>query len=175
MSNNHVRELEEVAKARVEEVNKLRATHLDEVTSLAKEKTDLLSRLSDLDGEVATLKATLAAERASSPKPNGSAHPSTATGASRDELQRLHEAHNLKMHDLIAQHAKDVKTMQGKLDAQLDEVDKLNADVARKAMEIQYLESEHEEAQDEVTRYVKIFGVKSFCGSLLALAIIYFI
>lgn len=175
MSSNHVRELEDTAKARVEEVNKLRMTHTEELTALAKEKTDLLARLSDLDGEVSTLKATLAAERASSLKPNGSAHPAAAVGASRDELQRLHEAHNLKMHDLVAQHAKDIKALQTKLDTQMDKVDQLSEDLARKAMEIQYLESEQDEAQDEITRYVRIFGIKSFCGSLLALAVIYFL
>ena len=172
MSSNHVRELEEAAHARVEEVAKLRAAHIDEVTTFAKEKSNLIARLSDLDGEVSTLKATMAAEATASPKVNGSSHPAPA-GTSREDLQRLHEAHNLKMHDLTAAHDKQMKAMREQLDAALDTSDQLKEDIARKAMEIQYLETEHDEAHDEITRYVRIFGLKSFCGSLFALAVIY--
>jgi len=39
-------------------------------------------------------------------------------------------------------------------------------------MEITYLERDQEESQDEITKYVKLFGYKSFVGSLFALAVV---
>ena len=51
--------------------------------------------------------------------------------------------------------------------------DELQQEVTRKAMEIQYLETDQEESQDQITRYVKIFGLKSFVGAMCTLAVIY--
>ena len=51
--------------------------------------------------------------------------------------------------------------------------DDLNQELTRKNMEIQYLEQDQEESQDQITRYVRIFGLKSFLGGLVTLAVIY--
>ncbi|KAI0330585.1 hypothetical protein GY45DRAFT_739530 [Cubamyces sp. BRFM 1775] len=102
MADNHVKELEEAAKTRAEEVTRLRAAHEEEVSTLSKERAELLTRLSDLEGELATAKAALAVGPATPSKSNGSAHQRTSS-VSREELQKLHEAHNAKMHDLEAE------------------------------------------------------------------------
>lgn len=173
MSTNHSKELEEAVRIRVEEVMRLRSIHDGELSTLAAQKSELALSLSDLEGEIATLKAQLAAvEPAVAPRSNGTVHAS-ATTVTRDELQKAHEAHNLKMHDLQAEHDRvvrglgmEVETLQGRLD-------EVQQDVARKSMEIQYLEQEQEESQDSITRYVKVFGLQSLFGVVIALAVIF--
>lgn len=160
MSNNHVTELEEAAIRRAEEVKKLRATHDSEVTALATQKSDLISKLSDLEGELATLKA-LVDVQTPTPKSNGAMVHSQSPGITKEELQQMHEAHNLKVHDLQAEHEKAVKGVKEELGASENTVDELKADVARKAMEIQYLESEQDEQNDRITRYeCSIFQIR---------------
>ena len=172
MADNHVKELEEAAKGRAEEVTKLRAAHQDEVQTLAQEKAQLLTRLSDLEGELATVKAALSAEPATPQKTNGSAHQRNAS-ISREELQRLHEAHNAKMHDVQAEHERAMRVMREELEITRVKAEELQQEVTRKTMEIQYLEQDQEESQDQITRYVKVFGIKSFLGAVFALAVVY--
>lgn len=155
MSDNHGKELEEAAKSRAEEVIKLRAAHDAEVASLATQKSDLLIRLSDLEGELATTKATLDAEEPA-PKSNGNGAPQAQTsGVTKEELQRMHEAHNLKVYDLEAEHEKALKTIREELEARHAKVDELQLEIDRKTMEIQYLEQEQDDSQEQITRYVR--------------------
>ncbi|KZT30690.1 hypothetical protein NEOLEDRAFT_1053426 [Neolentinus lepideus HHB14362 ss-1] len=172
MSSNHVKELEEAAKSRAEEVTKLRASHEQEVNALLREKEDLLLRLSDVEGELATVKAQTAAGPVASPKNNSNGHARTPS-VTKDELQKLHEAHNLKLNDLQSEHARAVKALREELEIAQNKADELQQEVARKAMEIQYLEQDQEESQDQITRYVKLFGLKSFLGGIIALSVVY--
>jgi DNA repair exonuclease SbcCD ATPase subunit len=170
MSQNHQIELEEAAKGRAEEVTALRIAHDKEVTALATHKSELLTRLSDLEGELATVKAP-AVEPPVPPKSNGAAH--SLAGVTKEELQRLHEAHNSKVHDLQADHDRAIKDLKEELEKTIAQAEALQQDVTRKVMEISYLEVEQEEAQDQITRYVGFFRLKSFAGAILALAVIY--
>lgn len=179
MSDHHTKDLEDAAKARTEEVSKLKAMHEEEVVALAREKGDLAVRLSDMEGELATAKAELDSLKAS-PKVNGSgaaaarATSPSAGGVVTDEmLRQLHEAHNLKLGDLQAEHEKAVKAMQRQLEEAQKKIEELNTDVSRKAMELQFMESEQDEQAEAVTRYVKFFRIKSFIGGLVALALIF--
>ncbi|KAK0464960.1 uncharacterized protein EV420DRAFT_1301516 [Desarmillaria tabescens] len=150
MSHNHTKELEEVAKARAEEVTKLRTAHEEELSVLGTQKSELLVKLSDLEGELATAKAALAAEPAV-PKSNGTVPPQSP-GVTKEELQRLHEAHNLKVHDLEAEHQKALKALSAKLEATEAEAKESKLEVERKEMEIKYLESDQEDASELITR-----------------------
>ncbi|KAG9314252.1 hypothetical protein JVU11DRAFT_5040 [Chiua virens] len=173
MSTNHSKELEEAAGIRVEEIMRLRTIHDGELSTLAAQKSELALSLSDLEGEIAMLKAQLAAtESVAVPKSNGAVH-ATATTVTRDELQKVHEAHNLKMHDLHVEHDRIVRALRTEVDALQARLDEVQQDVARKSMEIQYLEQEQEENQDSITRYVKVFGLQSLFGVVIALAVIF--
>ncbi|KAF8846250.1 hypothetical protein BDN67DRAFT_960954 [Paxillus ammoniavirescens] len=173
MSANHTKELEEGARSRVEEVTRLRSTHEGEISILAAQKSELALSLSDLEGEIATLKAQLAAvEPAVAPKSNGTV-PVSALTVTREELQKVHDAHNLKMHDMQAEHDRLVRALRVEVDALQTRLDEVQQDVTRKSMEIQYLEQEHEESQDSITRYVKVFGLQSLFGVVIALAVIF--
>ena len=105
-------------------------------------------------------------------KTNGSAHHRSAS-ISREELQRLHEAHNAKLHDVQAEHDRALRTLREELEIARVKADELQQEVSRKTMEIQYLEQDQEESQDQITRYVKVFGIKSFLGAVFALAVVY--
>ena len=95
---------------------KLRAEHEEEKTALVTDRNALTERVSDLEGEVATLQATLATQASlASSKSNG--HASSETSVSKEELQKLHEAHNLKLGDLEAEHHKVVHSLQDDLNA----------------------------------------------------------
>jgi len=174
MSNRHGKDLEEAAEARAEEVTKLKRVYETELAQLAKEKSDLVSKLSDAHGEISTLKATIAAE----PVPAATrapGHGRTGSGVvTKEEIQKMHEAHNLKMNDIQAEYEKQVKKMREELEASNEKIKDLESEVSRKAMEISYLEQDQEEANDTITRYVRLFGLKSFLGGALVLALIYF-
>lgn len=172
VTNNHTTELEEAAKGRADEVTKLRAAHQEEMATLMEDRKQLSIQLSDLQGELTTLKATVGSDPLTSSRSNGAAH---ARGASvtQDDLQKMHEAHNLKLYDLQAEHDRAMRALKEELEAALAKADDLNQELARKNMEIQYLEQDQEESQDQITRYVRLFGFKSFLAGLAALAVIY--
>lgn len=86
----------------------------------------------------------------------------------------MHEAHNLKMGDLRADYEKKLKALQENLEAANGKTKELDSDLERKTMEIKYLEQEQEEASDTITRYVKLFGLTTFIGGTLVLALICF-
>lgn len=172
MGNNHQKELEEAAKGRADEVSKLRAAHEVEIQSLVTSKTEFVTKLSDLEGELLSLRASAASTGATaSPKKNGSAAVPADT-VTKDELRHMHEAHNLKMNDLRAQHDKEIQALQEQVDAAHARTGEMEQDLERKKMEILYLEQDQEENQDQITKYVKLFGFKSFLGSVFALAVI---
>jgi DNA repair exonuclease SbcCD ATPase subunit len=174
LSDNHKKELEEAARIRADEIIKLRAANDSEVSTFATQKSELLVKLSDLEGELATVKAALAAQGSSPPKSNGNGiSPPTSLGVTKEELTKLHEAHNLKIYDLQAEHDKSAKHAKEELDTAYAKINELQQDIARKAMEIQYLEQEQDESQEQITRYVRLFGFKGFVGGILALAMIH--
>jgi DNA repair exonuclease SbcCD ATPase subunit len=180
MSDRHALDLEEAAKTRASEGTHLKTIHEGEVNTLIKEKTDFAVKLSDIEGELATVRAELDSLKAS-PKVNGNgsvtadgASPSGGTGVVTDEMMRqLHEAHNLKMGDLGAEHEKAMKAAQQQLEDAQKKIGELGSEVSRKAMEIQFMESEQEDQNESVTRYVKNFRFKTCVGILLALVLIY--
>ncbi|KAG6888840.1 hypothetical protein C0992_007398 [Termitomyces sp. T32_za158] len=175
LSNNQAKDLEEAAKGRAEEVIKLRAAHSEEVSGLKAQKSELAIKVSDLEGELVTLRASIDSERAAIKANGHGVVPQISTGASKEELQRLHEAHNLKLHDLAAEHEKIIKVLKVELEAAHNKTEELNAEVQRKVMEIQYLEQDQEENQDQITRYVRFFRFKSFVIAGLMLGFLYFL
>jgi conserved oligomeric Golgi complex subunit 6 len=158
MGRNHQLELEEAAKGRTEEVSKLRAVHDAEIQALVTDKASLVTKLSDLEGELFTARASAApAEVVASPKRNGLSTAPIET-VTKEELQSMHEAHNLKINDVQAQHEKAMRALQQEVEAAQAKISGAESDMERKNMEIKYLEQEQEESQDQITRYVKLFS-----------------
>ena len=171
MSDKHARELEEVAKSRADEIIKLKSAHDSEVATLAAQKSEAMLKFLDLEGELATVKATLAAQQNIVPKSVNESQPRQQT-VTKEELSKLHEAHTLKIYDLQAEHENALNALREATELRVGE---LEQEVARKAMEIQYLEQEQDENQENISRYVRFFGVKGFVGSIVALAVIHFL
>ena len=175
ITNRHGEDLEEAAEFRAAEVTKLKSTHESDLAQLAKAKSDLTSKLSDAQSEIATLRATIAAGPAIPTATRALGHARTESGTvTKEEIQKMHEAHNLKMGDLRAEYEKNLKELREELETVNGKTKELESEVSRKAMEISYLEQEQEEANDTITRYVRLFGFKSFLGGVLVLALIYF-
>lgn len=168
MSAKHSEELEELASARAGEIVRLRSAHEEEVAKLSSEKALLAARLSDLEGEMVNLKASVAsaAELQTSQRRNGTVHP-TAPEVSKEELQKLHEAHNLKMHDLQADHNKVAAALKNDLELASAEAGELRNSIEGKNMEMDFMQREMDEKDDTITRYVKQLKVYFFSGGPL--------
>lgn len=174
ISNRHTRDLEDATKARATEVAKLKAVHGSELAQISKERSDLASKLSDAQGEISTLKATITA-RPGTPTTRSRGHGRTGSGTvAKEEIQKMHEAHNLKMNDLQADYEKKLKELREELEAGNGRTAELNREISQKTMEISYLEQEQEEFNDTITRYVSLFGLMTFIGGVLVLALICF-
>jgi len=175
MSDKHARELEEGAKSRADEVIQLKSAHDSEVATLAAHKSEALIKLSDMESELATVKATLAAQQSAIPKSsNGSTLPQQQS-VTKEELTKMHEAHNLKIYDLQAEHEKALTALREDVEQAKFRAGELEQEVGRKAMEIQYLEQDQDESQEQISRYVRFFGIKGFVGSMVALAVVHFL
>lgn len=175
MSNRHRKDLEEATEVRVTEVTKLISAHESELARLTKAKSDLASKLSDAQGEIATLRAAAAARPATPTTTRISGHGRTGSGVvTKEDIQKMHEAHNLKMNDLQAEYEKKLKELQEELEVSNGKTKELESEVSRKTMEIAYLEQDQEEANDTITKYVKLFGFKGAFGCVLVLYLIYF-
>lgn len=156
LSDKHAKEMEEVAKARADEILSLRSVHDSEVSVLATQKSDLVVKLSDLEGELATARAALEVQQTASPRRNGTSvnYSPAPSGVTKEELTKMHEAHNLKIYDLQAEHERAIRGAKEELEGALAKIGEIQQDLARKAMEIQYLEQDQEESQEQITRYV---------------------
>ena len=135
MSNKHSKDLEDAAQVRAEEVLKLQATHKEEVEMLSKDRVELTMQLADRENELNTLRATVAAGPETPSKSNG-ATPARETAVTKEELQKMHEAHNLKLGDLQAQHDRELRVLRDELDKALAASDDLNRQINQKVMEI---------------------------------------
>lgn len=149
MSKKQSQELEDAAKARADEVTKLRAAHDEEITTFAKEKLELQMKLGDLEGEVATLRATLNAAQ-TAPKSNGNHAMPTSPGVTKEELAKMHEAHTMKIGDLQADHEKGMRALRAELEASRAELAEAKKDLERKGLEIQFMESERDDSDEQV-------------------------
>jgi conserved oligomeric Golgi complex subunit 6 len=119
MEANHSKELEEAAKNRAEETTALRSKYEQEVQALVMQKTNLITQVSDLEGELTTLRASINDHQAGSHTKSNGVSPSAdaASVITKEELARLHEAHNLKLGDLEAAFHKQLDALREELNA----------------------------------------------------------
>jgi chromosome segregation ATPase len=152
MSDKHARELEEGAKTRADEIIKLKSVHDSEVAALQAQNSEAMIKLVDLEGELATVKATLAAQQQSIvPESANESQPQEQT-VTKEELSKLHEAHNLKIYDLQAEHEKALNVLREAVEVTKFRVGELEQELGRKVMEIQYMDQEQEENQETISR-----------------------
>jgi len=151
ISGNHQAELEEAATTRAEEVTKLRAAHEQESGALQTERGELVARISELEVELATIKAATEAQPSAAPmSPRRDANGAAPGSVTKEELQRMHEAHNLKLYELEATHEQTIKGLSDKLDAATQQAEDQQKLAERLQMEVNFAEQSEQESADEL-------------------------
>lgn len=117
MANSHTVELEEAAKTRAEEATKLRAQFEEEKQVLIRERSELAARLAEVEADLNVARAAPAHPPTppQSPPANGKAG-YTNGSVSREELERLHQAHSHKVIDLESAHEKAIQALREQLE-----------------------------------------------------------
>jgi hypothetical protein len=147
MSLNHRQELEDFAKARVEEMASLHQVFELEKADLIELRSVALNRARELEIELKSGQDEHTRPQMASPI-NGS------PGVTREELARLHEAHNLKVHSMEASHRKAILELEASLEQSLKCKEELQSAAERRDMEMHFLTTENEENADRIKRYV---------------------
>ena len=172
MSNRHTKVLEDATEARTTEMARLKKAHESELIKLVKEKSDLDRRLSDARSEISMLKATISTRPSTPVSARSHGHGRTGSGTvTKEEIQKMHEAHNLKMKDLEVDYEKKLKILREELKAASEEMKELESQVSQKTMEISYYEHDQEEANETITRYARLSVLGAFILGLLSLAL----
>lgn len=152
MMKNHATEREEAAKLRAEALQALKAEHEGELKKLSEMRTEILSALEDereaKEKALAQVASLSRQQPAPAPKSNGAA----PADVSKEDLTRMHHAHTLKLSEVEAQNQKSIKALKEKIAEMEATAEELRNDVGRKEMELSFLETEKEEAADEIKR-----------------------
>lgn len=154
----HKREVGDLAGSHVEAVKQLKGSHEDVLGKLNAEKATLQGRLEDERdakekalGQVGSLQATIA----STPAPAPITSPRTSgvsPSLTKEEVEKLHQAHNARIIELEAEHAKALEAIQEQLvekEAALADAEK---DAETKILEMEFMASEKEELDSELER-----------------------
>lgn len=155
---NHQTELEEAAKGHAEEMIKLKEIQTEKEASYKRDREELASRISELEVELATLKASVADTTTSSIAPSTPRKEANgnATTVTKEELQRMHEAHSLKLYEMESVHAEAVKSLTEKLETATASAEEQRAHAERLQMELTFTENSAEDMEDELKQYVRI-------------------
>lgn len=145
MSNNHRQELEESATKRAREMADLQQAFELEKADLIEKKNAALNKVHELEIEVKSGENGHVQSQAASTT-------SGPSGIPREELNRMYEAHNLKVHSLEANHRKSISEMEATLEQSLKFKEELQAAAERREMEIHFLTTENEENADRIKR-----------------------
>ena len=166
ISGNHQAELEEAARVRAEEVTRIKAEQAEREVKFKEEKGELAGRISELEVEVATLKAAAEAQPAAAPATPRKEKDANGTvpGVTKEELQRMHEAHNLKVYEMEATHEQAMKVMKEQLEAAAAVAEEHKAMAERLQMEVTFAEQSAEDSENDIKQYVRVrFLLLSAC------------
>lgn len=152
----HKRELDELSASHSEALKKALAAHEEGLAKVNTERANLRSELEDEREAkeralalVQDLNDKLAAAAVPPPAPKP-----TVTGVSKEELEKLHQAHNATLVSLEAEHAKALQGLKDTLAEKEAALESAEAETSRKEMEIGYMASDKEEQDSEIERCV---------------------
>lgn len=156
VKKNHQRELEEASRNKIKALEEHQAKSDEQ---LAKIKGDYALAQSALEDERVAKQQALAQVAAAksaatppaTPKPNGSGPTGVIT---KEDLHKLHQANNLKLSELEAEHFKALQEEREVQDALKKEKEDLANEVARKEMERAMYEDEANSGAEEIEGYV---------------------
>jgi chromosome segregation ATPase len=156
LNDRHAQELEQSVLNHVSTLSKLDQEYASEKEDLLRQISSLQQRNGELEVEVAAL-ASEKAETHDPPSPtlpqvNGNV--ANAAIITREELSRMHEAHNLKIHEIEASYKKQVSELEAAVAAAVKHAEESEMTAERTGMENHFLRSEGEEYADRIKRYV---------------------
>lgn len=150
----HRREIESLTSTHVGATKTLKSAHEDEVAKLNTERANLRSQLEDEREakekaltQVETLKLAASTPPPLSPRAN-------PTGTSKEELEKLHQAHNATLMEMEAAHNKALGSLKQEIADKQAALDSALAEASRKDMEIGYMAADKEETDNELERCV---------------------
>jgi hypothetical protein len=153
MTNNHKVELEEAAKGRADALQALKEAHEQDLARLNGERAQLLSNLEDereaKEKALSQLELLSRTPPASPAKGNGVL---PASVVPKEELEKLHQAHTLKVDELELAHKKALQAVQDELEESKKLQAELSEDNSRKALELNFTASEKDEAVEELNQ-----------------------
>lgn len=146
---NHRGELEGIEKAHVDELADLRRRYEKESLDLVDAKEVAYSRVRELEVE-----KNIAMEKAQMHVVSHPIEIQDGVSVTREELARMHEAHNLKVHTMEAEHRQVLQVMSSSREQLIRDNDELRSAAERREMEMHFLTTENEENADRIKRYV---------------------
>jgi hypothetical protein len=150
----HQREIESLSVKHVEATQTLKSAHEGEVAKLNTERADLRSQLEDEREakEKALSQVEISKLVANAPPPPS---PRTSnTGIYKEELEKLHQAHNATLMEVEAAHNKALGALKQEIADKQAALDSARAETSRKEMEIGYMAADKEETDNELERFV---------------------
>lgn len=150
VKQNHKRELEEASKGRVLAVDELQKSHDTTLANLKSEIAQLKSDLDDQREETQRAVSETATLKARSPPATPTPKAQTNGVISKDELAKLHQAHDAKVAELETEMEKRVQALTEEKDALRKAQDDLQSSLERKEMEREMYESAANEAEAEI-------------------------
>lgn len=149
MLTHHRRELEGVERTHVDELADLGRKSAQEKSDLLDAKDAAQTRIRELEIEINNAERNAQMLVMSPP-----AESQGVTSVTREELARMHEAHNLKLHTVDAEHRQVLQLMSNSIEQLIRDKEELRSAAERREMEIHFLSTENEENADRIKRYV---------------------
>ncbi|KAF9514068.1 hypothetical protein BS47DRAFT_1362016 [Hydnum rufescens UP504] len=150
----HKRELEEVVAKHVEHTGALKASHGQELAQLSNEGVKLRSALEDeREAKEKALAQIASLQQVRSPPP--SPRNGNAAGVGKDEIEKLHRAHNATLMTLEAEHNSGLRALKDELARKQEAVDEVRAEKERKELEISFMAEEKRDVEDELQRHLE--------------------
>ncbi len=149
---SHARELEELVSARTKETISLKESHEQELARYNAERAGLRSALEDeRDAKEKALAQITSLQQIRSRSPPTSPRNTPArTGVSKEEIEKLHQAHNMTLMMVEAEHKKEMEALKKQI-ARLEElVNEAQGERDRKELELTFVTQEKSDLEDEV-------------------------
>ncbi|KAG8864312.1 hypothetical protein FRB96_006133 [Tulasnella sp. 330] len=150
VKQNHQRELEEASKNRVQALEELQKSHDEMLGKLKADLANVKTQLDDQREEAQRAVSEAAALKARSPPATPNAKAQTNGVVSKDDLAKLHQAHQAKVAELESDRDKRVKDVTEQNEALARSNAELQASLEHKEMERSMYEIEANDTQDEI-------------------------
>lgn len=147
---NHQRELEEASKGRIQALEELQKSHDEALGKLKADLAHVKTELDDQKEEAQRAVSEAAALKARSPPVTPNPKAQTNGVVSKDDLAKLHQAHQAKMAELESDRDKRIRDVTEQNEALSRSHAELQASLEHKEMERSMYETEANETQEEI-------------------------